>query len=86
MQLCPLLFPCPSKSQASLLRQMINDSEAPPVSHYTPSFTLEKGSAAAQVIVMGPDDHIVSVMRYVQLYLTCFCTRYKPISTTVRVD
>uniref|UniRef100_A0A3Q4BX94 Glutathione hydrolase n=1 Tax=Mola mola TaxID=94237 RepID=A0A3Q4BX94_MOLML len=51
-----------SKSQASLLRQMINDSEAPPVSHYTPSFTLEKGSAAAQVIVMGPDDHIVSVM------------------------
>nr|XP_046251836.1 glutathione hydrolase 7 [Scatophagus argus]XP_046251837.1 glutathione hydrolase 7 [Scatophagus argus]XP_046251838.1 glutathione hydrolase 7 [Scatophagus argus] len=51
-----------SKSQASLLRQMINDSQAFPVNHYTSSFTLEKGSAAAQVMVMGPDDHIVSVM------------------------
>ncbi|XP_010739877.2 glutathione hydrolase 7 [Larimichthys crocea] len=51
-----------SKSQASLLRQMINDSQAFPVSHYTSSFTLEKGAAAAQVMVMGPDDHIVSVM------------------------
>ncbi|XP_059189785.1 glutathione hydrolase 7 isoform X2 [Centropristis striata] len=51
-----------SKSQASLLRQMINDSQAFPVEHYTPSFTLEKGAAAAQVMVMGPDDHIVSVM------------------------
>ncbi|KAI3357658.1 hypothetical protein L3Q82_016065 [Scortum barcoo] len=51
-----------SKSQASLLRQMISDSQAFPVGHYTSSFTLEKGSAAAQVMVMGPDDHIVSVM------------------------
>ncbi|KAM9350807.1 glutathione hydrolase 7 [Symphorus nematophorus] len=51
-----------SKSQASLLRQMINDSQAFPVGHYTPSFTLEKGAAASQVMVMGPDDHIVSVM------------------------
>ncbi|XP_070695928.1 glutathione hydrolase 7 [Pempheris klunzingeri] len=51
-----------SKSQASLLRQMINDSQAFPVSHYTQSFSLEKGAAAAQVMVMGPDDHIVSVM------------------------
>lgn len=51
-----------SKSQASLLRQMINDSQAFPVSHYTQSFTLERGAAAAQVMVMGPDDHIVSVM------------------------
>lgn len=51
-----------SKSQASLLRQMINDSQAFPVGHYTQSFTLEKGAAAAQVMVMGPDDHIVSVM------------------------
>lgn len=51
-----------SKSQASLLRQMINDSQAFPASHYTPSFTLEDGAAAAQVMVMGPDDLIVSVM------------------------
>ncbi|XP_042348283.1 glutathione hydrolase 7 [Plectropomus leopardus] len=51
-----------SKSQASVLRQMINDSQALPVSHYTQSFTLEKGAAPAQVMVMGPDDHIVSVM------------------------
>ncbi|NP_001239167.1 gamma-glutamyltransferase 7 [Oryzias latipes] len=51
-----------SKSQASLLRQLISDSEANPVSHYTSAFSLEKGAAAAQVMVMGPDDHIVSVM------------------------
>uniref|UniRef100_A0A8C2Z8V9 Glutathione hydrolase n=1 Tax=Cyclopterus lumpus TaxID=8103 RepID=A0A8C2Z8V9_CYCLU len=51
-----------SKSQASVLRQMINDSQAFPVAHYAPSFTLETGAAAAQVMVMGPDDHIVSVM------------------------
>ncbi|KAM9752788.1 glutathione hydrolase 7 isoform 1-T2 [Menidia menidia] len=51
-----------SKSQASLLREKINDSQAFPVSHYTPSFTLEDAAAAAQVMVMGPDDHIVSVM------------------------
>uniref|UniRef100_A0A1A7YXG1 Glutathione hydrolase n=1 Tax=Iconisemion striatum TaxID=60296 RepID=A0A1A7YXG1_9TELE len=51
-----------SKSQASQLRQMISDSQTFPVSHYTSSFTLEDGSAAAQVMVMGPDDHIVSVV------------------------
>ncbi|CAJ1085049.1 glutathione hydrolase 7 isoform X2 [Xyrichtys novacula] len=51
-----------SKSEASLLRQKISDSKAFPASHYTPSFTLEKGATAAQVMVMGPDDHIVSVM------------------------
>ncbi|XP_062248820.1 glutathione hydrolase 7 isoform X2 [Platichthys flesus] len=51
-----------SKSQASLLRKMINDSQALPASHYTPSFTLEEGAAAAQVMVMGPDDYIVSFM------------------------
>ncbi|XP_034732283.1 glutathione hydrolase 7 [Etheostoma cragini] len=51
-----------SKSQASLLRQMINDSQTFPVGHYAPSFTLEKGEAASQVMVMGPDDHIVSIM------------------------
>ncbi|GAA6228967.1 gamma-glutamyltransferase 7-like [Lates japonicus] len=51
-----------SKSQASLFRQKINDSQAFPVSHYTQSFTLEEGATAAQVMVMGPDDHIVSVL------------------------
>ncbi|KAM7404838.1 hypothetical protein PAMP_012149 [Pampus punctatissimus] len=51
-----------SKSQASIFRQMINDSQAFPVNHYTPSFTLEQGATAAQVMVMGPDDHIVSVV------------------------
>uniref|UniRef100_A0A3B5K1N2 Gamma-glutamyltransferase 7 n=1 Tax=Takifugu rubripes TaxID=31033 RepID=A0A3B5K1N2_TAKRU len=51
-----------SKSQASLLRQMINDSQAFAVNHYVPPFTLETGAVAAQVMVMGPDDHIVSVM------------------------
>ncbi|MEQ2184683.1 hypothetical protein GOODEAATRI_010549 [Goodea atripinnis] len=52
---------------ASLLRQMISDFQAFPVSHYTTSFTMEDGAAAAQVMVMGPDDHIVSVVRYVLL-------------------
>ncbi|KAM9344321.1 glutathione hydrolase 7 [Pholidichthys leucotaenia] len=51
-----------SKSQATVLRQKINDSQAFPVDHYTTRFTLEDGSSAAQVLVMGPDDHIVSVM------------------------
>uniref|UniRef100_A0A672J5G4 Glutathione hydrolase n=1 Tax=Salarias fasciatus TaxID=181472 RepID=A0A672J5G4_SALFA len=51
-----------SKPQASLLRQMINDTQAFPASHYTTPFTLEDDAAAAQVTVMGPDDHIVSVM------------------------
>lgn len=44
---------------------MISDSEAFPVSHYTPSFHLEGGAtAAAQVVVMGPDDLTVSFMRF----------------------
>ncbi|XP_047456031.1 glutathione hydrolase 7 isoform X2 [Mugil cephalus] len=51
-----------NKSQASLLRQMINDSQAFPVNHYTTPFTLGNSAVAAQVMVMGPDDHIVSVM------------------------
>lgn len=51
---------------------MINDSQAFPVSHYNQSFTLEKGAAAAQVIVMGPDDHIVSVMRCILFYLNFY--------------
>lgn len=51
-----------SKPQASLLRQMISDSQAFPVDHYTSSFAMEDGAAAAQVMVMGPDDHIVSIV------------------------
>ncbi|XP_034551647.1 glutathione hydrolase 7 isoform X2 [Notolabrus celidotus] len=51
-----------SKSQAQLFRQMISDSQAFPADHYTPSFHLEEGATAAQVMVMGPDDHIVSFM------------------------
>lgn len=62
---------------------MINDTQAFPVDHYTPSFALEKGAAAAQVMVMGPDDHIVSVMRYVLLYVSCYCTLFKQIPMTV---
>lgn len=44
---------------------MINDTQAFSADHYTPLFTLENGATAAQVMVMGPDDYIVSVMRYV---------------------
>lgn len=46
---------------------MISDSQAFPVQHYTTTFALEDGAAAAQVMVMGPDDLIVSVMRYATL-------------------
>ncbi|CAL9702700.1 unnamed protein product [Knipowitschia caucasica] len=51
-----------SKEQASEFRQMINDSQTYPADHYTQTFSLEEGAGAAQVIVMGPDDIIVSVM------------------------
>lgn len=51
-----------SKPQASQLREMINDSQAFPAGHYIQPFTLEQGAEAAQVIVMGPDDVIVSIM------------------------
>lgn len=43
---------------------MINDSQAFPAGHYIQPFTLEQGAEAAQVIVMGPDDVIVSIMRF----------------------
>lgn len=58
----------PSKSEASALRQMINDTQAFPAEHYTPTFSLQGGATAAQVMVMGPDDIIVSVMRQVPLF------------------
>lgn len=51
-----------SKPQASQFRQMIDDSQTFPANHYTQMFTLEEGAEAAQVVVMGPDDVIVSVM------------------------
>uniref|UniRef100_A0A8C6TB86 Glutathione hydrolase n=1 Tax=Neogobius melanostomus TaxID=47308 RepID=A0A8C6TB86_9GOBI len=51
-----------SKPQASLYRQMIDDSQTFPADHYTQMFALEGGAGAAQVVVMGPDDVIVSVM------------------------
>lgn len=51
-----------SKPQAAQFRQEIDDSQAFPADHYTQMFTLEEGAGAAQVVVMGPDDVIVSVM------------------------
>ncbi|KAJ0064258.1 hypothetical protein NL108_001571, partial [Boleophthalmus pectinirostris] len=51
-----------SKPHASQFRQMIDDSQTFSADHYTQTFTLEKGAGAAQVVVMGPDDVIVSVM------------------------
>ncbi|XP_033825953.1 glutathione hydrolase 7 [Periophthalmus magnuspinnatus] len=51
-----------SKPQASQFRQMIDNSKTFPADHYTQTFTLEEGAGAAQVVVMGPDDVIVSVM------------------------
>ncbi|KAK7884212.1 hypothetical protein WMY93_027335 [Mugilogobius chulae] len=51
-----------SKQQASQFRQMIDDSQTFSADHYTQTYTLEEGNEAAQVVVMGPDDVIVSVM------------------------
>lgn len=58
----PIVNQMLSKSQASVLRQMINDSQAFPPGHYTTSYALEEGAVASQVMVMGPDNLIVSVM------------------------
>ncbi|XP_056588942.1 glutathione hydrolase 7 [Triplophysa dalaica] len=51
-----------SKSQASLFRQKINDSRASTAEHYVPSYKLQDGAVASQVVIMGTDDLIVSVM------------------------
>ncbi|GAA6089424.1 glutathione hydrolase 7 [Tachysurus ichikawai] len=51
-----------SNGQAAQFRQMINDSYSSPPGHYLPSYTLEDGRGVSQVMVMGPDDFIVSVM------------------------
>ncbi|XP_026881076.2 glutathione hydrolase 7 [Electrophorus electricus] len=51
-----------SKSQASVYQQTINNSQASAPGQYPPSQSLEEASLASQVMVMGPDDFIVSVM------------------------
>ncbi|KAL2103986.1 hypothetical protein ACEWY4_000854 [Coilia grayii] len=51
-----------SKKQAAVFRNMINDSQALPPGHYTPAYALAEGAVASQVMIMGPDDFIVSVM------------------------
>ncbi|KAG5282450.1 hypothetical protein AALO_G00056170 [Alosa alosa] len=51
-----------SKEKAALYRSMISDSQASPPGHYTPAYALEEGAVASQVMIMGPDDFIVSVM------------------------
>ncbi|XP_038613245.1 LOW QUALITY PROTEIN: glutathione hydrolase 7 [Tachyglossus aculeatus] len=50
-----------SKPEAAFLRQQINDSQAAP-GPTLPAFPLDGGPSAAQVLVMGPDDFIVSVV------------------------
>ncbi|NXP60704.1 GGT7 hydrolase, partial [Chloropsis cyanopogon] len=47
-----------SKSEANFLHQLINNSQLFPVPHSP----LESGTAASQVLVMGPDDFIVAVV------------------------
>ncbi|XP_050169580.1 glutathione hydrolase 7 isoform X1 [Myiozetetes cayanensis] len=51
-----------SKSEASSLRQLINDSQSFPSDLRIPHFSVESGPAASQVLVMGPDDFIVAVV------------------------
>ncbi|XP_028850779.1 glutathione hydrolase 7 isoform X2 [Denticeps clupeoides] len=51
-----------SKTQAHLFRQMINDSQASSPGQYLPAYAFEEGEVTSQVMVMGPDDFIVSVM------------------------
>lgn len=51
-----------SKSQAAVFRQKINDSRASLAENYMPSYKLQDGGVASQVVVMGTDDLIVSVM------------------------
>ncbi|XP_006639640.1 glutathione hydrolase 7 [Lepisosteus oculatus] len=51
-----------SKSEAALLRQKISDSQTLPPDQYVPYYSLDTGRATSQVLVMGSDDFIVSVM------------------------
>ncbi|XP_063260817.1 glutathione hydrolase 7 isoform X2 [Prinia subflava] len=51
-----------SKSEANSLRQLINDSQSFPSDLRVPQSPLASGTAASQVLVMGPDDFIVAVV------------------------
>ncbi|NWU73260.1 GGT7 hydrolase, partial [Pterocles burchelli] len=51
-----------SKSEASALRQLVNDSQSFSADLHAPPFSMESGPAASQVLVMGPDDFIVAVV------------------------
>uniref|UniRef100_A0A671KHD6 Gamma-glutamyltransferase 7-like n=1 Tax=Sinocyclocheilus anshuiensis TaxID=1608454 RepID=A0A671KHD6_9TELE len=51
-----------SKGQAAALWQKISDSQASAAEHYTPSYELQEGAVASQLMIMGTDDLIVSVM------------------------
>ncbi|KAM4623044.1 glutathione hydrolase 7 [Discoglossus pictus] len=51
-----------SKSEATSLRQRINDSYAAPTDHYMSFYPLDAGTAAGQALVVGPDDFIVAVV------------------------
>ncbi|NXU68105.1 GGT7 hydrolase, partial [Horornis vulcanius] len=51
-----------SQSEANSLRQLINDSQSFPSDLRVPHSPLQSGTAASQVLVMGPDDFIVAVV------------------------
>ncbi|XP_067303047.1 glutathione hydrolase 7 [Pseudorasbora parva] len=51
-----------SKTQAAVFRQMISDSFASTAENYVPSYELQEGGVASQLMIMGKDDLIVSVM------------------------
>lgn len=51
-----------SKTQAAVFRQMISDSLASAAENYVPSYELQEGGVASQLMIMGTDDLIVSVM------------------------
>ncbi|KAM6979709.1 glutathione hydrolase 7-like [Aplochiton taeniatus] len=50
-----------SKKQATVLRKLINDSHASPADHYATVYPLQCEAVASQVVVIGPDELIVSV-------------------------
>lgn len=59
----PCLF---SKVEAAYLRGHINDSQAAPAP-LLPVYELDGAPTAAQVLIMGPDDFIVAMVRYARL-------------------
>ena len=52
-----------SKVEAAYFRGQINDSQAAPVP-LLPIYELNGAPTAAQVLIMGPDDFIVAMVRY----------------------